>query len=140
MAYAPATRPAAQVVTASAPVPSFRALQGRSETPATDLSASAQQAALSVSPKTRATETSPGRKPWTRAIMLAPNAHNYLTTTSFGDADMTGLRTQMQKPRKSVVMTFSADPQGGIVAERFSGAALAQLPTLDFSARNVASR
>jgi hypothetical protein len=46
----------------------------------------------------------------------------------------------MQKPRKSVVMTFSADPQGGLVAERFTGAALAQLPTLDFSSRNVASR
>jgi uncharacterized protein YcbK (DUF882 family) len=141
MAYAPA-RPAAQVVTASAPVPSFRSLPGREAPAVSELSPVPmhQQAALSVSPRTRATETSAGRKPWTRAIMLAPNAHHYLTTTIFGDADMTSLRAQMEKPRKSVVMTFAADPQGGIVAHRFSGAALAQLPTLDFSARNVASR
>lgn len=144
MAYAPA-RPAAQVVTASAPVPSFRGLPGRHEAPAAAVSELSpvpmqQQAALSVSPRTRATETSAGRKPWTRAIMLAPNAHRYLTTAILGDGDMLSLAAQMHKPRKSVVMTFASDPLGGLVTHRFSGAALAQLPTLDFSARNLASR
>lgn len=141
MAYAPTARAPAQVVTASAPVPSFRSLQGRTDAPA-ELSPvpMSQQAVLSVSPKTRATETSSGRKPWTLAIMLAPNARHYLTTTTLGDADMMALAAQMLKPRKSVMMTFSADPQAGMSVDRFSGAALAQLPTLDFSARNVASR
>ncbi len=76
--------------------------------------------------------------PWMRATMITPSAHSFLTATRLGAHDMRPLRDFMHKPPSSVVMTFSADPHYGMVAERFSGRAVVFLATATFGNRTAA--
>jgi hypothetical protein len=50
----------------------------------------------------------------------------------FGDADMTVMRVFFVKPQVAVAMTFSDDPQLGIVSDQFTGSAVATLTTVSF--------
>ena len=63
-----------------------------------------------------------------RVMMLAPSASIYAATV-LGDADMTVMRAHFVKPQAVVAMTFSDDPQLGLVCDRFSGSATATLAT-----------
>jgi hypothetical protein len=58
---------------------------------------------------------------WLRAMVLAPSVSRSLSASILGDQDMTGLRTHFVKPDTAVAMTFSNDPQMGIVCEKFTG-------------------
>jgi hypothetical protein len=58
---------------------------------------------------------------WLRAMVLAPSVSYSLSASILGDQDMTGLRTHFVKPDTAVAMTFSNDPQMGIVCEKFTG-------------------
>jgi uncharacterized protein YcbK (DUF882 family) len=86
--------------------------------------------------KTVVQAASPGMHyddPWLRAIMLAPRLSGSMTTTPYGEPDFTELRTLMNKPTTSVVMSFTNDPYPDITADSFSGEAVVFLNTYEFS-------
>ena len=69
---------------------------------------------------------------WLRAMVLAPNANNALHTSVMGDWDMTPMAAHFVKPARAVTMTFSLDPQIAPACDRFSGQAIAAMPTTNF--------
>jgi uncharacterized protein YcbK (DUF882 family) len=75
--------------------------------------------------------------PWMRAAILAPDLRHYMTVTSFGAQDYRGLDVFMRKPSSSVTMSFSDDPNPGLLAERFSGQAVVFVATTPFNARTA---
>ena len=77
--------------------------------------------------------------PWLRAAVLTPNVNNYLTSTRLGYVNPVWLSRLFEKPSQSVLMTFSADPQLGMVADRFSGSAVVFVATATFIPQTTAS-
>ncbi len=77
--------------------------------------------------------------PWLRAAVLTPSFSTYMTATRLGAVDMRPLHELLYKPSMSVEMTFSADPQLGMVASRFSGPAVVFLATTTFALQTTAS-
>jgi uncharacterized protein YcbK (DUF882 family) len=77
--------------------------------------------------------------PWLRAAMLTPSFSAYMTVTRLGAVDMRPLKELLYKPSLSVAMMFSADPQLGMVADRFSGPAVVFLATTTFKLQSTAS-
>lgn len=77
---------------------------------------------------------------WLRAMILAPSASRSLRAALLGDQDMTGIRTHFIKPKTSLAMTFSDDPQMGLICEQFTGSSTANLPTKSFETRTAALR
>jgi uncharacterized protein YcbK (DUF882 family) len=78
--------------------------------------------------------------PWLRAVMLSPSVRRYLTPLLLGDPDYRALAALMQKPASSVMMTFAADPNPGLIADRFSGSAVVFISTVTWGARTAALR
>jgi uncharacterized protein YcbK (DUF882 family) len=78
-------------------------------------------------------------EPWLRAVIVTPSARTFMTSTLFGAPDFRNLQPLLQKPASSVLMTFSADPHRGLVAERFNGEAIVFLATVTFDARRTAA-
>ncbi|MGB8631430.1 MAG: DUF882 domain-containing protein [Xanthobacteraceae bacterium] len=76
--------------------------------------------------------------PWMRAVVLAPSVHRFLTTLALGTRDFRTLAALMVKPRRSVMMTFAADPNPGLDHDRFSGAAVVFVSTVNYPARTEA--
>jgi hypothetical protein len=70
--------------------------------------------------------------PWLRAIVLSPSVKRFLTTVALGDRDFRALASLMVKPRNAVKMTFSADPNPGLVPDHFSGAAIVFVSTVNY--------
>jgi uncharacterized protein YcbK (DUF882 family) len=70
--------------------------------------------------------------PWMRAVVLAPSVHRFLTTLALGTHDFRTLAALMVKPRRSVMMTFAADPNPGLDHDRFSGAAVVFVSTVNY--------
>ena len=70
--------------------------------------------------------------PWVRRI-----DHSLLAVAG---QDMTVLRTHFVKPDTALAMTFSNDPQMGIVCEKFTGPATATLSTTAFALRTASLR
>ena len=62
-----------------------------------------------------------GNDIWLRVVMLAPSASNSMSTTVLGDTDMTLMRAYFVKPQAVVAMSFSDDPQMGLLSDRFTG-------------------
>jgi uncharacterized protein YcbK (DUF882 family) len=77
--------------------------------------------------------------PWLRAAVLTPSFSTYMTATRLGAVDMRPLNELLYKPSMSVAMTFSADPQLGMLASRFSGPAVVFLATTTFALQTTAS-
>jgi uncharacterized protein YcbK (DUF882 family) len=71
--------------------------------------------------------------PWLRAAMLTPSAQVFLTATRIGASDARWQQELLRKPGQSVMMTFSADPHLGMVAERFTGNAVVFVATATFN-------
>jgi len=69
---------------------------------------------------------------WLRAMVLAPSANNALYTSVMGKWDMRTMATHFVKPARAVTMTFSLNPQIAPACDRFSGQAVAAMPTTDF--------
>ena len=76
--------------------------------------------------------------PWLRAAVLTPSFNTYMTAMRLGAVDMRPLHELLCKPSMSVAMTFSADPQLEMVANRFSGPAVVFLATI-FALQTTAS-
>jgi len=78
--------------------------------------------------------------PWLRAVVLAPSMYHFMTSTQFNQLDPRQLGSLMQKPRTAMMMTFSADPYGGMTAGAFSGKAVQFMATVNFGMHTAALR
>ena len=78
--------------------------------------------------------------PWLRAAMLTPSLSYAMTSTGGSSFNARGLRPLLQKPIAALAMTFSADPQYGMVADRFSGKAVVFLATATFVPQTLSMR
>jgi len=54
-----------------------------------------------------------------------------------GDTDMTLMRAYFVKPQTAIAMSFSDDPQMGLLSDRFTGSATATLVTTSFAMRTA---
>ena len=147
LAYAPAASSPvdhSNIVAASAPLPrSFRASASRNAAPATGIDTvvtkGSQGQGNLVATSTRLAAAA-GNSIWMRVMMLAPSASSSMNATVLGDADMTVMRVYFVKPQAAIAMTFSDDPQMGMVTDRFSGSATAKLPTQSFVMQTASLR
>ncbi len=78
--------------------------------------------------------------PWLRAAMLTPSVRSFMTATRLGAVDPRWQYDLLHKPSQSLVMTFSADPHLGMVADRFSGSAVVFLATTTFNMQTASLR
>jgi hypothetical protein len=76
---------------------------------------------------------------WLRAAMLTPSISGYMTVTRLGAIDMRALQELLHKPSMSVAMTFSTDPQHGLVATGFGGPAVVFVATMTFVTQSAAA-
>jgi uncharacterized protein YcbK (DUF882 family) len=146
LAYAPAaTSPVdrANIVAASAPIPRSVRPTRNPAVAATEINTvvakgvQGQDSVISTSTRLAAAK---GSDIWMRVVMLAPSASNAMSTTVFGDTDMTMMRGFFVKPQAAIAMTFSDDPMMGMTTDRFSGSATAKLTTQSFSLRTASLR
>ena len=77
--------------------------------------------------------------PWLRAAMLTPSVSDFMSATRLGPVDPRPLHELLHKPSLSLVMTFSADPHLGMLADSFSGRAVVFLATATFTPRTTAA-
>jgi uncharacterized protein YcbK (DUF882 family) len=77
---------------------------------------------------------------WTRAMIIAPSVTTTMSVSSIGDGDLTVLRAHFAKPQTVVAMSFSDDPQAGLVSDQFTGSATAKLVTTSFAMRTASLR
>ncbi len=145
LAYAPAASSPvdrANVVAASAPVPrSARPAAGQRNSMAvndvTTVVAKGSQGQGSVVSTSTRIAAAKGNDVWMRVMILAPSASTSMSTTVLGDTDMTSMREHFVKPQAMVAMSFSDDPQMGLVSDRFTGSATATLVTTSFAMRTA---
>jgi hypothetical protein len=148
LAYAPAPAPAADranVVTASAPIPpSARPVSAsRNSMAVTEVTtvvakgAQGQSGQIATSTRLAASKADDA---WMRVMMLAPSASTSMSTTVFGDTDLTLMSAHFVKPQAVVAMGFSDDPQMGINCDQFTGSSGAPLTTQSFVMRTASLR
>jgi len=148
LAYAPAVvSPVdrSNIVAASAPMP--RSLRPASAprnpmavTNVTTVVAKGSQGQASVVATSTRIAAAKSNDVWMRIMILAPSASTSMSSTVLGDTDMTLMRAHFVKPQAAVAMSFSDDPQMGMVADRFTGSATAVLATQSFVMRTAALR
>ncbi len=78
-----------------------------------------------------------GFDPWLRGVIMTPSVHHSLDVAVVGAKDARTLRPLMHKPDSTVAMVFSNDPTLGLTSLKFSGAAVAFLPTVDMLPRTA---
>ena len=76
---------------------------------------------------------------WLRAAMLTPSFNSHMTATRVGPVDMHALQELLHKPSMSIAMTFSTDPQLGLVATHFGGPAVVFVATMTFGTQSAAA-
>ncbi len=80
----------------------------------------------------------PLEDPWLRALVLAPNLQEFMTSALLGQPDMRDLQPLMEKPTAVVTMSFGEDPNPGMTTDRFSGNAVVFVNTTEFAKRTAA--
>jgi uncharacterized protein YcbK (DUF882 family) len=93
-------------------------------------------------PAARAILLAPGERiddPWLRSIVIVPSVQDTMRVGVLGPTDYRNLQPLLAKPRAVVAMGFSADPQVGLVSQRFEGAAVAFVPTVGFTSSRAAA-
>ena len=146
LAYAPANQP---VSVASAPTGKARVVSRIPSAPQQETTVAVKAggakppaaAPAPPAPTTRAAAAKPTDRlndPWMRAMVLAPNAQEFMSTSLYGAADFHTFGGYLQKPATSVMMTFSDDPHLGMTSERFRGNAVVFVATVTFSQRTAA--
>ena len=151
LAYAPAAHSPvdrANIVAASAPIPrSPRPAPRNAATPATEINTVVAKGAVVektgmqdhagvITTSARLTAAK-GNDIWLRVVMLAPSATNSMFTTVLGDTDLALMRAYFVKPQAAVAMSFSDDPQMGLLCEHFTGSATAHLVTTSFAMKTA---
>jgi uncharacterized protein YcbK (DUF882 family) len=147
LAYAPAAAsPPAErpnVVAASAPMPRIVRPASPARNPMavnniTTVVAKGSQGMVANS--TRLASATKSNDAWMRAMILSPSASTSMSVSAMGDPDLTLMRSYFVKPQTTVAMSFSDDPQLGLVCDRFTGAAVAKLATQSFVMRTASLR
>ncbi len=139
MAYAPATSlDRAQLVTGSITIPGTAISGAPVVLAATNpiLPSAGQR----ISTANRMSGVPQKNDVWMRAMILAPSATTSLSSTTFGNQDIALMRAHFIKPQKAIAITFTSDPQMGLVSERFTGSAIAALSTVSFVIRTASLR
>jgi uncharacterized protein YcbK (DUF882 family) len=140
LAYAPASSSPvdrANIVAASAPIPRSLRPASASRNPMavtniTTVASKGPQGQASLFTTSTRIAAYKGSDIWMRAMILAPSASTAMSATVLGDTDMTSMRTHFAKPEAAVTMSFSDDPQMGLLSDRFTGSATATLATQSF--------
>ncbi|MEH6950017.1 DUF882 domain-containing protein [Nitrobacter sp. NHB1] len=147
LAYAPAKDVRrARIVAATASIPPVRRAAPARNPMAVDgvttvVAKSAQGQGVVVSTSRRlAPATTRDSDAWMRAMILAPSASRTMSATALGDQDMTLMQVYFEKPDRAIAMTFSDNPQMGIVCDRFTGSAVARLTTTALAVRAASLR
>jgi uncharacterized protein YcbK (DUF882 family) len=160
LAYAPAAHPAspARPAAASAPAASTpsatrtaQAAPSRDTTVAVKRGTESPKAATTPAPASTTAQTlaaalaqaKAGQQfndPWMRAMIVAPSAGAFMSTSLLGTTDFRTLSPYLQKPSSSVMMTFANDPHLGMSTQRFAGTAVVFVSTVTFSRRTAALR
>ena len=150
MAYAlPANAPAdrAHVIAAGAPVPrSIRPTPpGRTAMAVNDVTTvvgkTARGRGRGIAIASRLSPAAiPDNHVWTRAMIVAPSMTTAMSASTIGDGNLAVMRAHFAKPARVVAMSFSDDPQGGLISDRFTGAATARLMTTDFTTQTASLR
>jgi uncharacterized protein YcbK (DUF882 family) len=146
LAYAPASSSPvdrANIVAASAPIPRSLRPAPRNPTAATGIDtvvAKGAQGQVNVFATSTRIAAAKSGDIWMRAMILAPSASTAMSSTVLGDSDMTTMRAHFVKPLAVVAMSFSDDPQMGLVSDRFTGSATATLATESFVLRTASLR
>ena len=121
----------ARIVTASAPIP--RSIRPVPSAPPVKIDTVVSKGVQPVPTNLAQVDVKPRAiDPWTRAMMLAPNFHYAMLATTFGDQDMTLMRSMFAKPDVAVVVTFAEDPTPGLSCMQFSGSATTMPQTVSF--------
>jgi uncharacterized protein YcbK (DUF882 family) len=139
------TRPLAYAAADSEPAPMPRARPMGRNIPQIAKEATLAPVQTAALPKTLAPMlTSGGQRadsPWLRAAVLTPSVSGYMTATQLGTFDPRPLRELLHKPSDALMMSFSADPALGMLADRFTGPAVVFVATTTFvSAKTAALR
>uniref|UniRef100_Q07J52 Murein endopeptidase K n=1 Tax=Rhodopseudomonas palustris (strain BisA53) TaxID=316055 RepID=Q07J52_RHOP5 len=153
MAYAPPPLPKERApIVASAPIPlprgarpasaaanpmavnSVTTVIGKSAKGHRQLAQGSQGSVVTTS--ARLTAASRDNDIWLRAMILARSAAS-MTSTVFGESDMTILRSHFTKPQATVAMAFSDDPQQGPACDQFAGQAVVTLSTTPFTTASL---
>jgi uncharacterized protein YcbK (DUF882 family) len=146
LAYAPAAAPPAErpnVVAASAPMPRIARAVSPARNPMavnniTTVVAKGAQGMVATS--TRLASATKSNDVWMRAMILSPSASTSMSVSAMGDPDLTLMRSYFVKPTALVAMSFSDDPQLGLVCDQFTGPAVAKLATQSFVMRTASLR
>jgi uncharacterized protein YcbK (DUF882 family) len=77
---------------------------------------------------------------WLRAVVLAPSMYHFMTSTQLNPLDSRQFGVLLQKPSSALVMTFSAEPYGGMTATAFSGKAIQFMAVVNFGMQTAALR
>jgi len=145
LAYAPTSHPAtparpAATATAARPAPAAQ----RDTTVA--VKRGADQPAKTETPAAAAAVTGAAKlaqqlnSPWMRAMIVAPSAGGFMSTSLMGASDFRSLSPYLHKPSTSVMMTFARDPHLGMSTERFGGTAVVFVSTVTFGQRTASLR
>jgi uncharacterized protein YcbK (DUF882 family) len=145
LAYAPAASSPvdrANIVAASAPIPrSARpaavARNPMAVTNVTSVISKGPQGQGGVVPTSTRIAAAKGTDIWMRAMILAPSVSASMSATVLGDTDMTLMSSYFVKPQAAVAMSFSDDPQMGMLCDQFTGSATATLVTTSFVTRTA---
>ena len=78
--------------------------------------------------------------PWLRGITLATSVHYEMNVTVYGKLDIRHVRMMMIKPAASLAIGFGSDAYEGMQTLKFTGAAVAFLPTVTFGHRQASLR
>jgi len=57
-----------------------------------------------------------------------------------GAEDFRSLAALVEQPKSSVMMTFTSEPNPGMMAERFSGSAIVFVPTITYQTHTTSLR
>jgi uncharacterized protein YcbK (DUF882 family) len=150
MAYAPAANSPldrSSIVAATAPIPrsarpasvSRNSMAVTNVTSVVAKGSQGQGTVVSTSARIAASKAT-NTDIWMRAMILAPSATSSMSSTVIGDTDLTSMRAHFVKPQATVAMSFSDDPQMGLLSDRFTGSATAPLMTESFVMRTALLR
>jgi uncharacterized protein YcbK (DUF882 family) len=146
LAYAPAaTAPVERpnVVAASAPMPRIvrPASPARNPMAVNNITTVVPKGSQGmVANSTRLASATKSNDVWMRAMILSPSASSSMSVSAMGDPDLTLMRSYFVKPLTTVAMSFSDDPQLGLVCDQFTGPAVAKLATQSFVMRTASLR
>jgi len=136
LAYAPVAHPAAQ-----SPKPAATATARTLPDDSRDTTVVVKGAGVMPPPRNLPAAVKAGQRfndPWLRAMIVAPSAGGFMSTSLLGVNDYRVLSPYLRKPDSSVMMTFAADPYLGMRTEKFAGTAVVFVSTITFNQRTAA--